>query len=100
MTPLVSCRGIIWSNQTRLRLGCWCRTLARICCQAEGSKTASAARREVPAALAAEPASRGDGEWVVSMMSFQRLTELRQTDSEINFTRLTFGGRRVTFTHT
>src|SRR5947207_9675320 len=64
-TPGETCLGVIWSNQTRCRLGCWCRTMPRILCQAVGSneaERASCARRR--------DASRGEGEWVVSMASF------------------------------
>ena len=37
MTPLVSWRGTIWSNQTRLSVGCCMRTICRIRCQTAGS---------------------------------------------------------------
>jgi hypothetical protein len=76
MTPLVSCRGTIWSNQTRLRLGCWSLTFCRIDRQTFGSTGGcSATRRLVD--------SRGEGEWVVSMSTFQFKLRVSQESEKL-----------------
>src|SRR5690242_1452643 len=63
ITPLVNCRGAIWSNQTRLRLGCWSRTFWRMARhRLVSTGGGSTARRTVD--------SRGEGEWVVSISAF------------------------------
>src|SRR5688572_2396169 len=76
MTPPVSCRGTIWSNQTRLRLGWLCRTFCRIRAQVVGSRAALSrallARRDDAGAftdLVTAPPSRAAGDWVVNMAS-------------------------------
>src|SRR5687767_10067358 len=77
MTPPVNCRGTIWSNQTRLRLGWLCRTFCRIRCQMVGSSAALSGallRRRVCDAgaftdLVTAPPSRAAGDWVVIMAS-------------------------------
>src|SRR2546430_3918367 len=76
--PLVNCFGVIWSNQTRCRLGCWARTIPWICCQVPGSKECELFCEACGPSEAAADARRADGEsgrvegeWVVSMATLR-----------------------------